>query len=541
MEQAQAEEAARVAEEQAAEEEQRKLEEAQQAAQEEQRKLEEAQRVAKEEQSKLEEAQRLAEEAQRKSEEEAERLAVEAAARAAEAEAQTEAEKALRLAEEAAQEEALRKAAEDQARVAEEEARLEKEAQQQTESQLKVEALIAGFEVDLAALRLTGPAGNNALSKLQTLLVLDPGNPLINEGFEAIVGKYIGLSKKSSASGQYQKAENYLDKAATVFADSAALETAREELVLLRQAAQANVEAEALAKAEAKAKADEAAKAAAEIAKVEELAKANAEAVTKSGPCSPRLLEPRPNAFADVVSSIYSHPAFLNAPAPKIKWAQYQSSSLINNKATEVSTSRYEIIDADGVSARVQKSHHLTFDNGAGTARFEEKLIGEHIQILGGLISPVDVIKADRETSITDKGITNTTTTRKSTTTTLTRVYDISGQLFPLKVGNSFSYRSDARVVGKDGEVRSVTHKGQPYFYRVSKVVPGKSISGKLECDVYVVDYVFAKPNYHNAGQLYYSEEIGLIARQVGDSVSTLQDGRSISRHYERTLLDFQL
>ena len=214
---------------------------------------------------------------------------------------------------------------------------------------------------------------------------------------------------------------------------------------------------------------------------------------------------------------------------------------LINDKATEESTSRYEILDAEGVSARARKSHELRFDNGAGTAQFEEQLTGEHVQILGGLISPVDVIRADRETRITNKGITNTTTTRKTTTTTLTRVYDISGQLFPLKVGNSFSYRSDARVVGKDGEVRTVVHKGQPFFYRVSKVVPGKTISKKLECDVYVVDYVFAKHNYYNAGQLYYSEEIGLIARQVGDSVSTLADGRSISRHYERTLLDFQL
>ena len=71
--------------------------------------------------------------------------------------------------------------------------------------------------------------------------------------------------------------------------------------------------------------------------------------------------------------------------------------------------------------------------------------------------------------------------------------------------------------------------------------MPGKSISRKLECDVYVVDYVFDKPNYHNAGQLFYSEEIGLIARQVGDSVSTLQDGRAVSRHYDRTLLDFEL
>ena len=242
-----------------------------------------------------------------------------------------------------------------------------------------------------------------------------------------------------------------------------------------------------------------------------------------------------------MLSTVYNHPAFLNSPAPKIDWARYSYSSTINKKATEVSVSRYEILDTDGVSSRVQKSHDLKFDNGAGTARYQERLTGEHVQILGGLISPVDVIHADRETSVTDKGVTNTTTTKRSTTTTLTRVYDISGALFPLRVGNAFSYRSDARVVAKDGQVRSVPHRGQPFFYRVTKVVPGHEISSKLSCDVYVVDYVFATPNYHNAGQLYFSEELGLIARQVGDSVSTLEDGRSIFRHYDRTLLDFQM
>ena len=242
-----------------------------------------------------------------------------------------------------------------------------------------------------------------------------------------------------------------------------------------------------------------------------------------------------------VVSSVYLQPAFLNSPAPKIKSAQYRSFTLINGKATEESISHYEIMDTDGVSTRVKKNHDLLFDNGAGTAKFEESLTGEHVQILGGLISPVDVINADRKTSITENGLTNTTSTKKSTTTTLTHIYDVSGGLFPLKVGNSFSYRSDAKVEGKDGQVRSVAHKGKPYFYRVSKMVPGKAVSEKLECDVYVVDYVFDKPNYHNTGQLYYSEEIGLIARQVGVSVSKLQDGLSISRQYDRTLIDFEL
>ena len=438
-----------------------------------------------------------------------------------EEEAQAERLAAERVAAQKAEEEALRKA----------------EEQAQTEQQIK--ALVSGFDADLDALRLTSPAGDNALSKLQSLLELDPTNPLLEQGFEAIVNRYVGLSKKASSTGQFSKAQGYLDKAATVSADSPALATAQAALEALREEVEAREAAEALALKERQAK--EEARLEAEKREAEALAKAEAAEIAKSNLCAARLLEPRPQAFPMVVSSVYLQPTFLDSPAPKIKSAQYRSSTLINGKATEESISHYEIMDTDGVATRVKKNHDLLFDNGAGTARFEEHLVGEHVQILGGLISPVDVINADRKTSITENGLTNTTSTKKSTTTTLTRIYDVSGGLFPLKVGNSFSYRSDVKVEGKDGQVRSVAHKGKPYFYRVSKMVPGKGVSEKLECEVYVVDYVFDKPNYHNAGQLYYSEEIGLIARQIGVSVSKLQDGRSISRQYDRILIDFEL
>ena len=285
--------------------------------------------MAEEEQRKLQEAQGLAAAAKRKSEEEAERLAREEGEHLAQEQTKrvAEADEAERSAQEQAQQEAALKAEEEERLAAEQQRLKEEEAQRQVESaanehQRKVDTLIAGFNADLDAFRLTSPAGNNALSKLQTLLVLEPANPFVNEGFEAIVGRYIGLSRKSSSAGQFDKAETYLDKAATVFADSAALE--------------------ALAKAEERkaqeaAKAEEAAKAKLALATIPE----SAIEVTKTGPCSPRLLEPRPSAFPGVVSSVYSHPAFLNAPAPKIKWAKYRSSSLINKKATEESTSRY--------------------------------------------------------------------------------------------------------------------------------------------------------------------------------------------------------
>ena len=111
------------------------------------------------------------------------------------------------------------------------------------EHKRKVNELIAGFEADLAALRLTSPAGNNALTKLQALSNLDPGNPILNTGYEEIVAKYIGLSQRASSTGRYDNAQNLLDRAAGVFADSPALEIAREELVSLRRDADASTAA----------------------------------------------------------------------------------------------------------------------------------------------------------------------------------------------------------------------------------------------------------------------------------------------------------
>ena len=60
-----------------------------------------------------------------------------------------------------------------------------------------------------------------------------------------------------------------------------------------------------------------------------------------------------------------------------------------------------------------------------------------------------------------------------------------------------------------------------------------------MQCDVYVVDYSVERNNYRDSGKLYFSVELGLIARQVGESVRQLSDGRSVSRRYERSIVDF--
>ena len=366
--------------------------------------------------------------------------------------------------------------------------------------------LLARADADIANQRLTSPAGNNAVERLGEVLELDPDNAEVEARYKRIVDEYVSLAHGAAEAGEMTRAEGYLDKAQTVYADAPQIAAAREAIALLEPPESAVTPAAA-----------------------------------PLGRCEPKLLDPRPGAFAGVPQVLYQHPSFSAMPAPKVRWAEYQASSRINNKATESSVSRYEMVDMDGVSARVRKRHRTEFDNGAGTASFEETANGEHIQVLGGLVSPVDELRSSRETVITRNGQSQTTQADTVTRTRLTRMYDITGRLFPLSSGNRFSYKGDSQVTDSAGAVQTRPHEGKPYSYQVGKTVPGRDINPNLQCDVYVVDYSVERNNYRDSGKLYFSVELGLIARQVGESVRQLSDGRSVSRRYERNIVDFAL
>ena len=392
--------------------------------------------------------------------------------------------------------------------------------QLQTEQKLQAEVaeLLTSADADIRGLRLTSPPGDNALERLQRVLELDPTNAEVNPRFEAIVQAYIELSNKAATSGDLKKAEAYLDKMETVHADSPAIAKARAALAALAAARNAEADRERAAEP------------------VEEVVE---HSVAEGHVCAPRKLEPRASAFPQVLSALYRHAAFANVPALRVRWVDYESNSIINNHGRETSMSRYEVIDVDGVSARVRKRHKTSFDNGVGSVAFEESADGQHVQVLGGLLSPVDTIRSHRETTIIRDGVSNTTTTDTNATTVVTRVYEVSGQLFPLEIGNYFSFKTDRQVTTADGNVQKRDHEGKPYLYYVNDVIPGSEINGRLSCDVYVVDYNIERHDYLDTGKLYFSVELGLVAKQVGQSVHQLSDGRAVSRSYQRAIVDF--
>lgn len=101
----------------------------------------------------------------------------------------------------------------------------------------RIEQFLLSAREDLDALRLTSPAGNNAVEKYREVLALQPGHPSALEGLDNVVLKYIDLMDNSLAGGNITRAANYLAKAESVNPDHPALPAARTRLEQARQSA----------------------------------------------------------------------------------------------------------------------------------------------------------------------------------------------------------------------------------------------------------------------------------------------------------------
>ena len=82
--------------------------------------------------------------------------------------------------------------------------------------QREIAELIHAAEIDLAELRLTRPAGNNAFERFQRVLELEPHNPTAREGLIAITERYHGLVEDALVRGSLDNAQRHLDSAGAV-------------------------------------------------------------------------------------------------------------------------------------------------------------------------------------------------------------------------------------------------------------------------------------------------------------------------------------
>jgi hypothetical protein len=77
----------------------------------------------------------------------------------------------------------------------------------------EIAELVHAAEIDLAELRLTRPAGNNAFERFQRVLELEPRNPIAREGLVLIAERYHGLAEDALDRGTLDSAQRYLDSA----------------------------------------------------------------------------------------------------------------------------------------------------------------------------------------------------------------------------------------------------------------------------------------------------------------------------------------
>ena len=75
--------------------------------------------------------------------------------------------------------------------------------------------------------KLLTPVDDNAYSRFQRILAIDPSNEIALEGIEQILLRYIELSVEASRRGQFDDAESFLERAAFVDKDHSALNEAQ--------------------------------------------------------------------------------------------------------------------------------------------------------------------------------------------------------------------------------------------------------------------------------------------------------------------------
>jgi serine/threonine protein kinase len=114
--------------------------------------------------------------------------------------------------------------------VVEEISELEKSAALLAGEETKIEELLMLAEEDIAALRLTSPAENNALNKYLSILMIDENNAEANAGIRQVSNKYISLAYGAMKSNKLTTADKYIKKAKRIYSGSDKVAPARSAL-----------------------------------------------------------------------------------------------------------------------------------------------------------------------------------------------------------------------------------------------------------------------------------------------------------------------
>lgn len=94
----------------------------------------------------------------------------------------------------------------------------------------RLDALFRAAARDIRANRLTTPARNNALARLDQARLLAPDDARLEAAMRVIVERYTGLIRSSAARGNRGRALDYLKRAREVMPESSLLDTVQSEL-----------------------------------------------------------------------------------------------------------------------------------------------------------------------------------------------------------------------------------------------------------------------------------------------------------------------
>jgi len=112
----------------------------------------------------------------------------------------------------------------------------EEAAKAVAENEQLIEQLLTGAKADITALRLSSPAGNNAVEKYRNVLNLDPGNTAALQGLDSIVAEYLRLMDHALENDNLPQAGSYLRKAKDINPGSPDIPAAQERLDAAHQA-----------------------------------------------------------------------------------------------------------------------------------------------------------------------------------------------------------------------------------------------------------------------------------------------------------------
>ena len=109
-------------------------------------------------------------------------------------------------------------------------ARQKQAALEKQQREREISALLAGAKADLAADRLTSPAGHNAWEKYQKVLELVPDHARATAGLDSVLARYTLMFDAALNDKNFSSAEDYMARIRTVHADAPVLDDLKRRL-----------------------------------------------------------------------------------------------------------------------------------------------------------------------------------------------------------------------------------------------------------------------------------------------------------------------